>query len=74
MARFRGSVRGQRGTETRLGSEKSGLAVCADGWNFGVSVSLRVRDGEDVADIYLTGGSNGGASPKRLGTFTVKDL
>lgn len=61
MARFRGSVKGQRGEASRLGSKSSGLVVHANGWHTGVTVVLTC-DPEAIGDVdmvqvYLTGGS-----------------
>lgn len=60
MARFRGTVSGNRGTASRLGHPQDGLTVTANGWNSGVHVDLYDEDGEDRCRIYFTGGSNGG--------------
>jgi hypothetical protein len=62
MARFRGTVVGNRSVASRLGHATSGLEVTANGWNFGVRVELVADDKNerDVAHIFLTGGSNGG--------------
>lgn len=59
MARFRGTIKGQRGEVSRLGNERSGLYATVDGWNSGVIVNAYVHDGRDYFDIYTTGGSNG---------------
>jgi Na+-translocating ferredoxin:NAD+ oxidoreductase RnfG subunit len=57
MAQFLGSVQGQRGEATRLGSKNSGLVVKANGWNSGVRVVAMNEDGQDVFYVYATGGS-----------------
>lgn len=59
MAQFLGSVQGQRGEATRLGSKVSGLEVRANGWNSGVRVAARHTGDQDVFYIYATAGSNG---------------
>lgn len=60
MARFRGTIEGNRGPASRLGTARSGLYVTANGWNIGASIHLGVNDhGEDEITIRLTGGSNG---------------
>ena len=66
MAHFYGTVSGQARTNgTRRGSVKSGLTVSANGWSFGVDVTLnqhKTESGElrDEAHITLTSGSYGG--------------
>ena len=63
MARFRGTVQCGGGEASRLGSEKSGLVVEANGWNLGVRVRAWVDDeGNDVFDVYETKGSNNHSS------------
>lgn len=75
MARFRGTLQGNRGDASRLGTAKSGLRVTANGWNIGATVDLFVNDkGEDVLEISLTGGSNNRSAFKSFGPFTVADL
>jgi hypothetical protein len=70
MAQFYGTVTGQAKTQgTRRGSKKSGLNVTANGWDFGVSIEMKHdQNGNDCAQIFLTGGSNGGKS-QWLGSF-----
>ena len=61
MARFYGLVRGRaRTVATRLGNEKLGLSVRAQGWNVGVFVDCRVdkQTGKDIIYVYKTGGTN----------------
>ena len=57
MARFRGTVQGNRGTASRLGHKV--LDSSTNGWDCGVTVEA---DGNlpdaDVFRVYLTGGSN----------------
>jgi hypothetical protein len=62
MAQFLGSVQGQRGEATRLGSKSSGLTARVNGWHVGVRVEASHEDGKDVFRIYRTGGSSGFAS------------
>jgi hypothetical protein len=75
MARFRGTVQGQRGEASRLGNAKTGLTVTANGWDCGVRVEAFARissaTGEplDLFHIYATGGSNGGEQ-KLIATVT----
>ncbi len=65
MARFYGSVKGQRDSEVhKIGNSISGLTAMCNGWNIGITVKARADkadDGKtdiDRIDIYLTGGSN----------------
>lgn len=60
MAQFRGTVEGQRGPASRLGSKSSGLRVSANGWHVGATVMLRHVNGRDVVTVYRTSGSSGG--------------
>lgn len=57
MARFRGSVQGNRGEATRLGGS-AGMTAKVDGWDVGVEVEAGDDDGSDVFRVYATGGSN----------------
>lgn len=75
MAHFLGTVKGSRGISSRLGSKNSGLKTVANGWDFGVEVTLEQDQyGIDIAKIVLTGGSNGARNSKTLGYFCYKDL
>lgn len=61
MAQFRGTLIGNRGAVSRLGTKKSGLSGTFNGWNVGLNLSAN-RDANDKADIVfatLTGGSSG---------------
>lgn len=67
MAQFRGTIKGQRGEASRLGSTKSGLCVACNGWHDGVEVRADVVDGKDTFHIYANGGSAGDGLKKYLG-------
>ena len=70
MARFLGTVQGQRGAASRLGSVKSGLAGKVNGWNVGVRVEARVGSrGLDELTVYATGGSQARGSAVAIGTL-----
>ena len=71
MARFRGTVVGMKGGEaSRLGSEKNGLVVEANGWKLGVRVRAYVSDeGKDCFDVYQTRGSESWADDKLLASI-----
>lgn len=47
MAHFYGSLQGQRGEATRLGSKASGLHITAASWHGAIEVELFERDGVD---------------------------
>ena len=69
MAQYMGILQGRRGEVTRLGSEKSGLRVVANGWDSGVEVNARTETDDngkliDMFVIDVTGGSNAD-SPRR---------
>ena len=61
MAQFLGTVVGQRGKVSRLGSKESGMDARVNGWLRGIWVEARVEDGVDVFRVYSTGGSSGNA-------------
>ncbi len=61
MARFRGTIWGNRGEASRLGTPASGLDVTCNGWQGGVKVHASVdAEGNDVFQVYATGGSGYG--------------
>ncbi len=64
MAHFIADVEGGRGPASRTGTKNSGMTTHTRGWNLGVRVELRHEDGEDVAYVYRTGGSNGNGIEK----------
>lgn len=59
MAHFYGSMRGNRGQTTRMGTKQSGFSAHIRGWDIGVKVIMVHRDGNDVIQVYRTSGSNG---------------
>lgn len=69
MAHFIGCLKGSAaGEASRIGSAKSGIDARAQGWNVGVRVSGRVEDGEDVFEVFATGGSNASCRERHIGT------
>lgn len=70
MSHFYGSMQGNHGETTRQGTKKSGISTHIRGWNFGVKVIMSPGSEGDVADIYLTCGSDGAGYSKYLGSFT----
>lgn len=71
MAHFYGSIQGQRGEATRLGSKNSGLTAITAGWTGAISVTLSHRDGKDVATIYRQPHKSSGGNTILLGEFDL---
>lgn len=59
MAHFRGTLLGNRGEASRLGSAKSGIQASVNGRNVGVNVVADVDPdtGKDVVTVLPTSGS-----------------
>ena len=77
MARFRATIRGQRGECSRLGTSRSGIRTDTNGWNVGVTVKSSTEDGSgvtvpDTFYVYRTGGSNAQDSVGLIGTVTER--
>lgn len=74
MAHFRGTIEGDRGEVSRLGTKKSGLIATVNGWTTGVTVTIHYNEetGEDVVYIYRTDGSNSTGSRQFLRSWRVK--
>lgn len=70
MSRFYASIQGSRGEATRQGGGH--ITGHIRGWDSGVRVNGRVENGEDVFDVYATGGSHNG-SGELLGTVRLVD-
>lgn len=70
MAHYYMSSRGTRGEgPTVTGTKRSGISAHVRTWGVGVEVRGRHDErGADVFDVYLTGGSNGIASPILIAT------
>jgi len=69
MSRFYASISGGRSQKTCGGHPKSGIDGHIRGWDLGVRVSGRVDEkGNDVFDVYRTGGSNGGKASRLITT------
>jgi hypothetical protein len=65
MAQFYGEMQGSKGPASRMGSKQSGLQAHIRGWTVGVAVECQHVGGEDVIDVYFTGGS-GAPSRRKL--------
>jgi len=75
MSRFYGSMKGSRGETTRCGDRGHGITAHVRGWDLGCVATMRVdANGEDIVDVYLTGGSNGSCARVFLGTFRRNDF
>jgi hypothetical protein len=62
MAQFRGTLQGQRGETSRLGSKKSGLRARLAGWAGSVVVRLFSDEGgRDMATVTLEQGNEYGS-------------
>ncbi len=61
MAQFYGSMSGNRGEATRMGTKKSGFDAHIRGWRTGAKVYLRYNEetGKDEVSVYQTTGSGG---------------
>ena len=76
MARYRGTVTGNRSTASRLGHASSGLTVRANGWHSGVEVLARPdqdTQDEDVFMVYGTAGSGYGDGAGLIAEVTKRD-
>lgn len=73
MSHFYAQMQGARGMASRCGSKGSGHWCHIRGWNGGVEVKAHYRemDGSDLFTVWLTSGSNGGASDQYLGVLIV---
>lgn len=74
MARFRATIKGQRGSASRLGGPGSGIQADVNGWDSGVRVEGMANGSSgDIFRVVMTGGSNKGSSPTLLGTVVLVD-
>lgn len=71
MAQFRATIKGNRGTASRLGTKKSGITARINGWNIGARVDILhdEKTGKDKIYIYATSGSNGAGMDKSIATL-----
>lgn len=73
MAQFRGTIKGQRGEASRLGSRSTGLVTTCNGWNIGVKVEAEARgktaEARDVMRVLVTGGSNAAFGSRHIATI-----
>ena len=74
MGHFRGTIEGQRGPASRLGSKDTGLVVTCRGWDSGVDVEAlhNEREKRDEFRIILNAGNGYHDSQRRvLGTLYI---
>ena len=70
MAQFYGSLQGNRGEATRMGTANSGIEAHIRAWRTGIYVACHVDEkGNDVCVARETGGSS---SPGQVGTRVFK--
>jgi len=69
MAQFYGSMKGNRGEATRMGTKGSGMMAHIRGWGVGIRVELTHRNGTDICTVYKTSGSNKTAPDIIIGEF-----
>lgn len=75
MSRFYASIQGNRGQATRQGTPKSGIEGHIRGWDIGAKISCWVnKEGKDVVQVAITGGSSDSGIKKDLGMFTREDI
>jgi hypothetical protein len=75
MGRFYGEVQGSRGKASRVGGVKSGFWGHIRGWNIGVEVDCIVnKEGEDVIQVWKTGGSNDGLHRVLIAQITEEKM
>lgn len=67
MARFRGTVEGNRSEASRLGHASSGLRTDCNGWTAGVRVYASAAGDSDVFQIIATEGSGYGGHQYEIG-------
>ena len=72
MAQYRGTIQGNRGETSRLGTKSSGLVSFINGWNAGIKVRAFYdkETNEACFIVWSTGGSNPMQSNKLLGVLT----
>lgn len=75
MGHFYGTVRGNRGEASRMGSKLSGMYAHIRGWTIGVAVELHHDAAKDidVVQVFKTSGSHNMQGRKLIATFSSKD-
>jgi hypothetical protein len=65
--RFAGSVSGSDHSTTADRFSSQGITGHIRGWDTGIKVIASVNNGDEVFDVYVTSGSNGGHNDKYVG-------
>lgn len=75
MARFYGSMKGNRGEVTRCGSLNSGITAHVRGWNVGIQAEVHKDFGgdfhKDICEVFITTGSGGDGTRKHVLTVNA---
>lgn len=73
MTQYMGTVNGNRGVASRLGTKSSGLLTKCNGWNLGATCRIVHNETmqRDEISVFITTGTNGRGVSKFLGTFSV---
>lgn len=74
MAHFRGTISGDRGEASRLGTKNSGLQTGCDGWNLGATCTIEYNEKKDrdEVSVSITCGSGYGGS-EFIGTWYLNE-
>ena len=74
MAQYRGTLQGNRGNASRLGTKSSSLEVTAHGWRLGLRAVIYwdEKSQEDRLRVELNSGSGYDGVSRYLGTFRRK--
>lgn len=70
MAKYYGTVQGNRGAATRIGSSSSGITASAQSWNGSLITYVHDGDGDEpIFDIEISNGSSAYGSRVFSGTL-----
>ena len=73
MAKYYGTVQGNRGAATRIGSASSGITASAQSWNGSLIAYIHDGDGDEpIFDIEIANGSS--AYGSRVFSGTLREL
>lgn len=71
MARYIGTIQGNRGETSRQGTKISGLRTSCTAWDASVEVLLKSIDGRDVFDVKVYGGTFSVAPERTIARVTA---
>lgn len=80
MSRFYGTMNGTKGEKTLKTQTANGtnfVRAHIRGWNVGVEVIARPHiddKGQDMVEVWLTGGSANDSRKKKIGLFSEEDI